>query len=72
MKLMPGCMAFLVDNPFPFCVKVFVNDQCKDGLWDCVLLSEIHHYQPVFLEGWQLSRITQEDELVVELYEKGL
>lgn len=67
-EIKEGCMAFLVDNPHPFAVKVYVNGETQDGLWECVLSSEIHHYQTVFLNERQIARITPEDELVIDLY----
>lgn len=72
LEIKEGCMAFLVDNPHPFPVKVHVNERTQDGLWECVLCSEIHHYQTVFLNERQLARITHDDELIIELYARGL
>lgn len=71
-KIEEGCMAFLVDNPYPFMVTAHVNDKTFEGLWDCTLVSEMHQYQRVFLKGHQLARITQDDELVIELYARGI
>ena len=64
-EISAGCMAFLVDNPHSFSVTVHVNDKTRDGLWECVLCSEIHHYTTVFLNARQISRITHEDELEI-------
>lgn len=70
-EISAGCMAFLVDNPHPFPVRIHVNDRAADGLWECVLSSDIHYYQTAFLSAEQMARITHEDELIVELYARG-
>lgn len=70
-EIKEGCMAFLVDNPHPFPVSVHVNQKMSDGLWECVLVSRIHHYETVFLNDRQIAKITHEDELVIELYARG-
>jgi len=72
LEIKEGCMAFLVDNPYPFMVTMHVNEKTFEGLWDCTLISEVHYYQPVLLKEHQISRITQEDELIIELYTRGM
>ena len=71
-EIKEGCMAFLVDNPHPFPVKVHVNEKMPDGLWECVLSSNIHYYETVYLSERQLAKITSEDELIIELYARGV
>lgn len=71
-EISAGCMAFLVDNPHPFPVSVHVNDKTSEGLWECVLCSKIHHYETVFLSERQIAKITNEDELIIELYARGV
>lgn len=72
VEISEGCMAFLVDNPHPFPVTVHVNDKTSDGTWECVLCSKIHHYETVSLSERQIARITSEDELIIELYARGV
>lgn len=71
-KIEEGCMAFLVDNPFWYPVKIHVGEYLGYDEWECILSSEVHHYQPAILKTDQMARITPEDELVVELYERAL
>ncbi|AWY08024.1 hypothetical protein HOT48_gp009 [Klebsiella phage ZCKP1] len=71
-KIEEGCMAFLVDNPFPFMVKIHVGEYLGNDEWDCSINSEMHHYQPTILKMDQMARITVEDELIIELYERAL
>lgn len=72
LEINEGCMAFLVDNPFPFSIGVHVGEKMQDGLWHCILISKIHHYQEVYLHTNQIARISDYDDLVIELYSKGV
>lgn len=71
-KIEEGCMAFLVDNPFWYPVKIHVGERVGEDEWECILSSEMHHYQPAILKTDQMARITAEDELIIELYERSL
>lgn len=53
-------------------VKVHVGEYLGYDEWDCSINSEMHHYQPTILKTDQMARITVEDELIIELYERAL
>lgn len=72
MKIEAGCMAFLVDNPHPFMVVAHIDSCDEQGWCGCVLTSRIHNYTEAFLHASQLERITDYDEIVVEIYAKEL
>ena len=63
-------MAFLGDNLLWTSEKIHEGEKVGEDEWECILSSEVHHYQPAILKTDQMARITAEDELVIELYEK--
>ena len=71
-KIEEGCMAIVVGIPYPFCVVAHVHSKTFEGLWEVVLSSPIHHYTEAFISEELLSRITQSDEWVVEMYARGM
>lgn len=67
-----GYMVFLVDNPYPFMVLGYVNGKTEDGLLDCTLVSNIHIHEDVYLSPRQVAVITEDDETVIEMYERSV
>lgn len=67
-----GCMAIVVGLPYPYTIIAHVHGKTAEGLWECLLNSPMHHYQEAFISEEFLSRITQSDEWVVEMYARGV
>lgn len=63
-------MAILVGFPYPFTVLVHVHNKTFEGLWECCLNSPVHHYDEAYISEEFLSRITDSDEWIVEMYSR--
>lgn len=70
-KVYTGCIALLVGvEGYPMGSTVHVQ-QKMHGKWHCIAEGKTE-YEDLFLDEDNLSRVTPDDEWIVELYEKGM